>query len=44
MISMTKEMAFPGGLVIKKLLANTGDRGSIPGSGRSLQEGNGNQL
>ena len=41
---MTKEMAFPGGLVVKKLLANAGDRGSISGSERSPQEGNGNQF
>ena len=41
---MTKEMVFPGGLVVKKLLANAGDRGSIPGSGRSPGEGNGNPL
>ena len=41
---MTKEMAFPGGLVVKKLLANAGDRDSISGSGRSPQEGNGNQF
>ena len=41
---MTKEMAFPGGLVVKKLLANAGDRGSISGSERSPQEGNGNQV
>ena len=34
-------------LVIKNLPANTGDvrdAGSIPGSGRSLEEGNGNPL
>ena len=41
---MTKEMAFPGGLVVKKLLANAGDRGSISGSERSPQEGNDNQV
>ena len=35
---------FPGGSVIKNLPANTGDRGSIPGSGRSPGEGNGNLL
>ena len=36
-----------GGSVIKNLLANaedTGDSGSIPGSGRLLGEGNGNPL
>ena len=35
---------FPGGLVVKNLLANAGDPGSIPGSGRSPGEGNGNLL
>ena len=33
---------FPGGSVIKNPPANTGDVGSIPGSGRSPGEGNGN--
>ena len=33
---------FPGGLVVKNLLANAGDLGSIPGSGRSPGGGNGN--
>ena len=36
---------FPGGLVVKKPPTNagdTGDLGSIPGSGRSPREGNGN--
>ena len=35
---------FPGGSVVKNPLANTGDAGSIPGSGRSPGEGNGNLL
>ena len=35
---------FPGGSVVKNLPANAGDTGSIPGSGRSLREGNGNPL
>ena len=35
---------FPGGSVVKDLPANTGDMGSIPGSGRSSGEGNGNPL
>jgi len=38
---------FPGGSVIKNLLDNAGDTGnvfSIPGSGRSPGEGNGNLL
>ena len=36
---------FPwGGSVVKNLPANAGDVGSIPGSGRSPREGNGNPL
>ena len=35
---------FPGGSVVKSLLANAGDAGSIPGLGRSLGGGNGNPL
>ena len=35
---------FPGGLVGKESACNVGDPGSIPGSGRSLGEGNGNPL
>ena len=35
---------FPGDSVIKNLPADTGDVGSIPGSGRSLGVGNGNLL
>ena len=34
----------PGGSAIKNLLANAGDPGLIPGSGRSPGEGNGNPL
>ena len=34
----------PGDLVVKNLPANVGDSGSIPGSGRSPGEGNGNPL
>ena len=37
-------MGFPRGLVVKNLPANAGDLGLIPGSGRSLGEGNGNPL
>ena len=33
-----------GALVVKHLPANAGDAGSIPGSGRSPGEGNGNPL
>ena len=37
-------VAFPGGSVVKNLLASAGDMGSIPRSGRSLGEGNGKPL
>ena len=37
-------MGFVGGLVVKNSPANTGDTGSIPGSGRSPGEGLGNPL
>ena len=37
-------MGFPGRSVVKKLPANAGDVGSIPGLGRSSREGNGNRL
>ena len=33
---------FPGGSLVKNLPASAGDSGVIPGSGRSLGEGNGN--
>ena len=36
--------SFPGGSAVKNLPANAGDPGSIPGSGRSPGEGNGNPL
>ena len=36
--------SFPGGSVVKNLPANAGDTGSIPGSGRSPGEENGNPL
>ena len=35
---------FPGGLDGKAFVYNAGDLGSIPGSGRSAGEGNGNPL
>ena len=35
---------FPGGSAVKNPPANAGDMGSIPGSGRSPGEGNGNLL
>ena len=37
-------MLFPGGLDGKESTCNAGDLGSIPGSGRSPREGNGNPL
>ena len=37
-------MDFPGGSDDKASAYNAGDPGSIPGSGRSLGEGNGNPL
>ena len=37
-------MAFPGGSDGKAPAYNAGDLGSIPGSGRSPREGNGNPL
>ena len=43
-MKQVKSRCFPGGSAVKKLPANAGDSGSIPGSGRSLGEGNGNPL
>ena len=37
-------MGFPGGSEVKAFASNAGDPGSIPGSGRSPGEGNGNPL
>ena len=37
-------MEFASGSVVKNLPASAGDQGSIPGSGRSPGEGNGNPL
>ena len=37
-------LAFPGGPEVKASAWNAGDVGSIPGSGRSPGEGNGNPL
>ena len=37
-------LASPVAQMVKNLPANAGDMGSIPGSGRSLGEGNGNLL
>ena len=36
--------SFPGGSAGKESACNAGDLGSIPGSGRSSGEGNGNPL
>ena len=47
MFSLYMLRGFPGGTVVKNLLASagdTGDPGSIPGLGRSLGVGNGNPL
>ena len=38
------EEILSGGSVIKNMLTNVGDAGSIPGSGRSPEEGNVNPL
>ena len=37
-------LGFPGGSEVKASACNVGDLGSIPGSGRSAEEGNGNPL
>ena len=37
-------LGFPGGSKVKNPLANAGDTGSIPGSGRSSGEGKSNPL
>ena len=38
------DLCFPGGSEVKASAYNEGDLGSIPGSGRSPGEGNGNPL
>ena len=38
------QKGFPGGSKVKASASNVGDLGSIPGSGRSPREGNGNPL
>ena len=40
----TKDLGFPGGSEVKVPASNAGDLSSIPGSGRSPGEGNGNPL
>ena len=42
--SAFSSLGFPGGSVVKNPPANAGDAGSIPGSRRSLEEGNSNPL
>ena len=37
-------LGFPGDSVVKNSLANAGDAGSVPGLGRSTEEGNDNPL
>ena len=37
-------MGFPGGSAGKESICNAGDPGSIPGSGKSPGDGNGNPL
>ena len=43
-IEYKSNLGFPGGSVSKELSCSTGDLGSIPESGRSPGEGNGNPL
>ena len=42
--NLLTEQGFPGGSEVKVSACNMGDLGSIPGSGRSPGEGNGNPL
>ena len=42
--SVKQRVGFPGGSVVKNPPANAGGMGLIPGSERSLKEGNGNPL
>ena len=42
--SLQRRIGFPGGSDSKESACNSGDAGSIPGSGRSPGEGNGNPL
>ena len=43
-LTLIFNLGFPHGSVVKNPLANAGGTGSIPGSGRSPGEGNGNPL
>ena len=40
-ITFSTDSSFPGGLDSKESASNTGDPGSVPGSGRSPGEGDG---
>ena len=44
MLQLSRTKGFPGGSDGKASAYNVGDLGSIPGSGRSPGEGNGNPL
>ena len=44
MTRLNERFGFSGGSVVKNPPANAGDLGSIPGSGSSPGEGNGNSL
>ena len=43
-IHSSNQMSAPGGSNSKESACNSGDQGSIPGSGRSPEGGNGNPL
>ena len=43
-LNLKEKVGFPGGAMVKNLPPSAGDSGSIPGSGRSSGEGNGNPL
>ena len=43
-VKLTSHVDFPGGSVVKNLPANSGDVGSIPGSGKFSGKGHGNPL
>ena len=43
-MGVTSNKGFPGGSEVKASACNAEDLGSIPGSGRSPGEGNGNPL
>ena len=44
LVCTTRDLGFPGGSDGKESTCNVGDLDSIPGSGRSPGEGNGNPL